>query len=1074
MPYFNIVAETNENTVVTEYEPVKQRSDSYQSEAELEREFIRLLCEQGYEYLPIHKEKDLIDNLRSKLEELNSYHFSETEWETFFRYSIANPNEHIVEKTRKIQEDNVQVLTRDDGTSKNITLIDRKNIHNNRLQVINQYVLGTAEGANHDNRYDVTALVNGLPLVHIELKRRGVAIREAFNQINRYQRDSFWAGCGLYEYVQIFVISNGTDTKYYSNSTRWNAQREHEGQGRSKTKTSNSFEFTCFWADAGNRIIPDLVDFTKTFFARHTILNILTRYCIFTSENMLMVMRPYQITATERILNRIEIANNYKKYGSIEGGGYIWHTTGSGKTLTSFKTARLASRLPYIDKVLFVVDRKDLDYQTMKEYDRFEKGAANSNTSTAILKRQLESADAKIIITTIQKLATFIKKNPGHEVYSKHVVIIFDECHRSQFGDMHTAIVKNFRKYHLFGFTGTPIFSVNAGRSKNPEFFTTGQTFGDQLHSYTIVDAINDKNVLPFRVDYIKTMESDEEIPDEMVWDINREKIMMAPERIRLVTKYILDHFDQKTYRGDKTYVYNTLTNISEVAAANRDEVEEVKRKQRLSGFNSIFAVSSVPMAKLYYHELQKQMAADPTKRLRVATIFSYAANEEEAEDSGLLGEENSDDTSALDQPSREFLEEAIRDYNAMFHTNYDTSSDKFQNYYKDVSLRMKNKELDLLIVVNMFLTGFDATTLNTLWVDKNLKMHGLIQAFSRTNRILNSIKTFGNIVCFRNLQKRVDSAISLFGDKNAGGIVLLQSFKDYYYGYESADGKKMPGYVDMIEDLRNQFPLSEDRIQGEQRQREFIALFGALLRMRNLLLSYDDFKGKELISERDMQDYLGRYQDLRDEWHHEKKSTDVTDDVIFEVELIRQVEVNIDYILILVKKYHDTHCEDKEVLITINKAIAASPELRSKKQLIETFIAGINDVDDVMDGWHSYVAEQRENDLDEIIAEEKLKPDDTRKFMENAFRDGEIKTAGTDIDRLMPPVSRFGRSGRAEKKQRIIDKLKAFFEKYFGIGVAASFFGDKPVKTSYMRDEGNELPMVASSQPVYGSKKLQ
>lgn len=1075
MPYFNIVAETNENTVVTEYEPVKQRSDSYQSEAELEREFIRLLCEQGYEYLPIHKEKDLIDNLRSKLEELNSYHFSETEWETFFRYSIANPNEHIVEKTRKIQEDNVQVLTRDDGTSKNITLIDRKNIHNNRLQVINQYVLGTAEGANHDNRYDVTALVNGLPLVHIELKRRGVAIREAFNQINRYQRDSFWAGCGLYEYVQIFVISNGTNTKYYSNSTRWNAQREHEGQGRSKTKTSNSFEFTCFWADAGNRIIPDLVDFTKTFFARHTILNILTRYCIFTSENMLMIMRPYQITATERILNRIEIANNYKKYGSIEGGGYIWHTTGSGKTLTSFKTARLASKLPYIDKVLFVVDRKDLDYQTMKEYDRFEKGAANSNTSTAILKRQLESADAKIIITTIQKLAAFIKKNPGHEVYSKHVVIIFDECHRSQFGDMHTAIVKNFRKYHLFGFTGTPIFSVNAGRSKNPEFFTTGQTFGDQLHSYTIVDAINDKNVLPFRVDYIKTMESDEEIPDEMVWDINREKIMMAPERIQLVTKYILDHFDQKTYRGDKTYVYNTLTNISEVASARRDEVEEVKRKQRLSGFNSIFAVSSVPMAKLYYHEFQKQMAADPTKRLRIATIFSYAANEEEAEGSGLLGEENSEDTSALDQPSREFLEEAIRDYNAMFHTNYGTSSDKFQNYYKDVSLRMKNKELDLLIVVNMFLTGFDATTLNTLWVDKNLKMHGLIQAFSRTNRILNSIKTFGNIVCFRNLQKRVDSAISLFGDKNAGGIVLLQSFKDYYYGYESTDGKKMPGYVDMIEDLQNQFPLSEDRIQGEQRQREFIALFGALLRMRNLLLSYDDFKGKELISERDMQDYLGRYQDLRDEWYHrKKKSTDVTDDVIFEVELIRQVEVNIDYILMLVKKYHDTHCEDKEVLITINKAIAASPELRSKKQLIETFIAGINDVDDVMDGWHSYVAEQRENDLDEIIAEEKLKPDDTRRFMENAFRDGEIKTAGTDIDRLMPPVSRFGSSGRAEKKQRIIDKLKAFFEKYFGIGVAASFFGDKPVKTSYMWDEGNELPMVASSQPVYGSKNLQ
>lgn len=497
MPYFNIVAATNENTVVTEYEPEKARSDSYQSEADLEKEFIRLLCEQGYEYLHIHTEKDLTVNLRTQLEKLNGYHFSDDEWKRFFSEILANSNDGIVEKTRTIQEDTVKVLKRDDGSTKNITLIDKKNIHNNFLQVINQYVIGTEDGAKHDNRYDVTVLVNGFPLVHIELKRRGVAIREAFNQINRYQRDSFWAGSGLFEYVQIFVISNGTNTKYYSNSTRKNAEKEHEKKGASKTKTSNSFEFTCFWADANNRVIPDLIDFTKTFFAKHTILNILTKYCIFTSEDMLMVMRPYQITATERILNRIEIANNYKKYGSIEGGGYIWHTTGSGKTLTSFKTARLASKLPYIDKVLFVVDRKDLDYQTMKEYDRFEKGAANSNTSTTILKRQLENPNAKIIITTIQKLSTFIKKNPGHEVYQKHVVIIFDECHRSQFGDMHTAIVKNFKKYHLFGFTGTPIFSVNSGRAKNPEFFTTGQTFGDQLHSYTIVDAINDKNVLP-------------------------------------------------------------------------------------------------------------------------------------------------------------------------------------------------------------------------------------------------------------------------------------------------------------------------------------------------------------------------------------------------------------------------------------------------------------------------------------------------------------------------------------------------------------------------------------------------
>ena len=1036
MTYFNIVAQTNENTVVTEYESTSTRATNYQSEAELEKEFISLLSQQGYEYLEIHKEADLIANLRMRLSALNNYEFTDNEWERFFNTSVANPNEHIVEKTRKIQEDYVQVLKRDDGTSKNISLIDKKNIHNNSLQVINQYVMGKDSGAKYDNRYDVTILVNGLPLVHVELKRRGVAIREAFNQINRYQRESFWAGCGLYEYVQVFVISNGTHTKYYSNSTRNNAIKESESGKTKKSKTSNSFEFTSFWADANNRIIPDLIDFTKTFFAKHTILNVLTKYCVFTSEDMLLVMRPYQITATERILNRIEIAKNYKKYGSVAGGGYIWHTTGSGKTLTSFKTARLASQLPYIDKVLFVVDRKDLDYQTMKEYDRFEKGAANSNTSTAILKRQLEDDNAKIIITTIQKLSTFIKKFKGHEVFEKHVVIIFDECHRSQFGDMHAAIIKNFKKYHLFGFTGTPIFPKNAGSIKKHQFFTTEQTFGDQLHTYTIVDAINDKNVLPFRVDYIKTMDKEEDIDDEQVWDINREKAYMAPQRISLVAKYILDHFDQKTYRGNKSYVFSVLTNISDVASATRGKVEEVKRAQRVSGFNSIFAVSSVQMAKLYYEEFQKQTEADISKKLRIAVIYSYGANEEEAD--GIIDEENPEDTSALDQSSREFLDNAISDYNKMFHTNYDTSSDKFQNYYKDVSLRMKNKELDLLIVVNMFLTGFDATTLNTLWVDKNLKMHGLIQAFSRTNRILNSIKTFGNIVCFRNLQKRVDSAISLFGDKNVGGIVLLQKFEAYYYGFVASDGTEVPGYVDMIEELNAKFPLSDPQIIGEQNQKDFISLFGAILRMRNLLLSFDDFAGKELITERDLQDYSARYQDLRDEWSNRRangESVDIIDDIVFEIELIKQIEINIDYILMLVKKYHDTHCEDKEILITIRKAVSASPELRSKKVLIDNFIAGINDIDDVIAEWHEYVAKQREEDLKEIIEKEKLKPEETRRFLENAFRDGEIKTVGSDIDRIMPAMTRFG-GGRAQKKQSVIQKLQGFFAKYFGLGV--------------------------------------
>ena len=1037
MSYFNIVAQSSESTVVTEYKPQAKRSEAYQSEAQLEQEFIRLLGELGYEYLHIHKDTDLVANLRRQLSKLNGYEFTDGEWQRFFSEVLANPNLGIAEKTRLIQEDHVQVLKRDNGESKNITLIDKKNIHNNILQVINQYAVSTGEGATHDNRYDVTILVNGLPMIHVELKRRGVPIREAFNQIDRYQRDSFWAASGLYEFVQIFVISNGTNTKYYSNTTRFNHIKDSKAQKVNKEKTSNSFEFTSYWADANNRIIPDLIDFTKTFFARHTILNILTRYCVYTSEGLLLVMRPYQIVATERILNRIEIANNYKKYGSVAGGGYIWHTTGSGKTLTSFKTAQLASRLDYIDKVLFVVDRKDLDYQTMKEYDRFEKGAANSNTSTAVLKRQLEDDGAKIIITTIQKLATFIKKNAGHGVFDKRVVIIFDECHRSQFGDMHLAITRYFKKYHLFGFTGTPIFAANAGVSKKPTLRTTAQAFGDQLHAYTIVDAINDKNVLPFRVDYIKTMDMEEDIDDKEVWDINREKAYLAPERIRLVTEYILTHFDQKTYRGDKTYTYNVLQNIAEVASASgRDAIEEVKQKQRISGFNSIFAVSSVDAAKLYYAEFKRQMEADPTKKLRVAIIYSYGANEEETD--GILDEENPEDTSALDAGSREFLEAAIADYNAMFHTNYDTSSDKFQNYYKDVSLRMKNKELDLLIVVNMFLTGFDATTLNTLWVDKNLKMHGLIQAYSRTNRILNSIKTFGNIVCFRNLQKRTDDAISLFGDKEAGGIVLLRGYNDYYYGYTDDDQKEHPGYVDMIEELTTKFPLTDERITGEQNQKEFIVLFGAILRMRNLLSSFDEFAGHEIISERNLQDYLGRYQDLRDEWKNRRptgEKEDITDDIVFEIELIKQIEINIDYILMLVKKYHDSHCDDKEVLITIQKAIDASPELRSKKALIENFIAGINDVTDVMVEWREYVAQEKERQLTEIIRDENLKENETRQFMEIAFRDGAVKTTGTDIDKLLPPMSRFGGGNRAEKKQGVIAKLLGFFERFFGIG---------------------------------------
>ena len=620
---------------------------------------------------------------------------------------------------------------------------------------------------------------------------------------------------------------------------------------------------------------------------------------MFTSENLLLVMRPYQIAATERILNRIEVSTTYKQYGGIEAGGYIWHTTGSGKTLTSFKTAQLASKLPYIDKVLFVVDRKDLDYQTMKEYDRFEKGAANSNTSTAVLQRQMEDPDARIIITTIQKLDIFVRKNKGHAAFRQHFVIIFDECHRSQFGDMHQAITKAFKNYHLFGFTGTPIFSVNAGTGKNPDLRTTQQAFGDKLHTYTIVDAINDGNVLPFRIDYVNTVKEKDDVKDSQVRAIDIEKAMGAPERIREIVRYTLEHFDQKTKRNS----FYTL------------------KGQRMAGFNSIFAVSSIPMAMKYYTEFKRQLT-EQHRDLTIATIFSFAANEDDPEDA--LPEEGFE-TDALDKTARDFLDAAIQDYNQTFHVNFDTSADKFQNYYKDLSQRVKAREVDLLIVVNMFLTGFDATTLNTLWVDKNLKMHGLIQAFSRTNRILNSVKTYGNIVCFRNLQKATDDAIALFGDREASGVVLLKGYDAYYDGYEE-NGKAVPGYRDLIDELSGEFPLGQPII-GEQKQKDFIKLYGNILRLKNILSAFDQFAGHELLPERDFQDYQSVYLDLYQAYRPKTDGDkeNINDDITFEIELIRQVEINIDYILMLVMKYHESNCKDKSILGTIDRAIDSS-----------------------------------------------------------------------------------------------------------------------------------------------------
>jgi type I restriction enzyme R subunit len=994
------VALSNESTVVAEFLPefLGVREAAYQSEAELEKAFIKQLQVQAYEYLPITSEGDLIANLRRQLEKLNKLQFSDAEWDRFFSTCIAGSNDGIVEKTARIQEDHIQVLKRDDGSIKNIYLIDKQHIHNNSLQVINQYEVDGARA----NRYDVTVLVNGLPMVHVELKRRGVDIREAFNQINRYQRDSFWAGCGLFEYVQLFVISNGTLTKYYSNTVRDGHLAEQRSK-RSKSKTSNSFSFTSWWADARNQPITELASFAKTFFARHSLLNVLTRYCVFDVDRKLLVMRPYQIVAAERILLRIATATNHKQLGTVAAGGYIWHTTGSGKTLTSFKAAQLARGLTDVNKVLFVVDRKDLDYQTMREYERFEKGAANSNTSTAVLQRQLEDPNARIIITTIQKLSRFVARNRKHAVYDQHVVVIFDECHRSQFGDMHAEITRVFKRYHLFGFTGTPIFAENSSTGGDPRRRTTQQAFGDKLHIYTIVDAINDKNVLPFRIDYINTIKASPRIKDKQVPAIDTERALLAPERIAQIVGYIREHFDQKTRRS---------------ASYRHDG-------KRLAGFNSLFATASIEAAKRYYAEFAAQQKDLPeAQRLNVGLIYSFAANEEEG--GGFLGEE-AFETGGLDQSSRDFLDAAIGDYNALFGTSFDTSADKFQNYYKDLSQRLKKREIDLVIVVNMFLTGFDATTLNTLWADKNLRAHGLIQAYSRTNRILNSVKTYGNIVSFRDLEQETNDALALFGNKDAKGIVLLKPCAEYYKEYQKR-----------IDELLASFPLDR-AIIGEAAQKAFIKLFGSILRLKNILTAFDDFAGNEILSERDFQDYQSLYLNLYAEFRSTSDAgrESINDDVVFEIELIKQVEINVDYILLLVERYLKKKGtgDDKEIRVAIVRAINASPGLRNKKDLIESFVDSVTTKTRVDAQWQAFVAAKKTEELERIIAEENLNPEAAREFIGNAFRDGCIPTGGTAITKILPPVSRFSKnSGHAARKQSVLDKLAAFFERFFGL----------------------------------------
>lgn len=1010
---FNMVSENNQSTVVAEYTPSERLAKDFQSEASLENEFVELLQQQGYQKVCITNREQLESNLRVQIEKLNNIKLSEKEWNSFFQNVVACKNEGIVDKTRKIQVDHVQNLTLDNGTTKNIKLIDKKDIHNNTLQVINQF---EENDGNHKTRYDVTVLVNGLPLVHIELKRRGVAIREAFNQIKRYQRDSFWASSGLFEYVQIFVISNGTETKYYSNTTRESHINESGNQKAKSKKTSNSFEFTSFWADANNSKIADLVDFSKTFFAKHTILNVLTKYCIFTVQDILMVMRPYQICATERIISKIETSNSYKKMGTVDAGGYVWHTTGSGKTLTSFKTAQLATKLDYIDKVLFVVDRKDLDKQTIKEYNRFQENCANQTTSTRELTKQLHDKDVKIIVTTIQKLTRFIANNKKNGVFAEHVVIIFDECHRSQFGDMHTSIEDAFKNYHLFGFTGTPIFGKNSigkkesigGKVSVGFKVTTEKVFGKQLHTYTIVDAINDGNVLPFKLDYVSTMKMSENVQDEQITGINCEKALSSPDRISEIVSYILEHFDQKTMRNH-CYSLNG---------------------KRANGFNSLFAVSSIDMAKKYYVEFQKQLK-EKNSGLKIATIFSYCPNEEDPQDGTL---DASFDTESLDKSSRDFLDGAIDDYNKMFNTNYSTDEKEFDGYYTSLTEKLKNREIDLVIVVNMFLTGFDATTLNTLWVDKNLKYHGLIQAFSRTNRILNSVKTFGNIVCFRDLEQATNDAIALFGNKLAQGIVRLKNFEAYYFGYDE-DEKHHKGYVELVDELKEVYPLDEE-IVGEYNEKQFIKLYGQILKMKSLLSTFDKFEGKQLLSERDFQDYQSNYISIYESMKKVRKNDkkDINDDIVFEIELIKQVEINIDYILMMVAKYFESNCKDIDMLDGINKAISSSLKLRSKKDLINQFISSMSASTNVEEDWVAFVTDQKEKELENFIKNENLNELETKKFIKNCFRDGQLKTIGTDIDKILPPMSRFG-GGRAEKKQSVIDKLLEFFEKYFGIG---------------------------------------
>ncbi|MAD96829.1 MAG: DEAD/DEAH box helicase [Flavobacteriaceae bacterium] len=1032
MSTYKPIAESNNFIVLDNYKKfseVNESPASYQTEADLEKELIKDLQNQGFLYHPeINNQQSMLANVRVQLQSLNNMQFTEGEWQRFVLEYLDKPGDNMVDKSRKIHENYIYDFVFDDGHIQNIYLVDKRNIARNKVQVISQF----EQTGSSANRYDVTILVNGLPLVQVELKKRGVAIREAFNQVHRYSKESFNSENSLFKYLQLFVISNGTDSRYFANTVKRN---------------KNSYDFTMNWAKADNSLIKDLKDFTATFFQKNTLLSVLLKYSVLDISNTLLVMRPYQIAATERILWKISSSFQAKNWSTTEGGGYIWHTTGSGKTLTSFKAARLATQLEFIDKVFFVVDRKDLDYQTMKEYQRFSPDSVNGSNNTAGLKRNIEKDDNKIIVTTIQKLNNLMKGESKLPIYQKHVVFIFDEAHRSQFGEAQKNLQKKFKKYYQFGFTGTPIFPQNALGSE-----TTASVFGRELHSYVITDAIRDEKVLKFKVDYndvrpqFKGIEN--EVDEKKLTAAKNKKVLLHPTRIKEISEYILKNFRQKTHRKSGT---NT-------------------------GFNAMFTVSSVDAAKLYYEELNK-LQADTEKQLTIATIFSFAANEEQS----AIGEipEEDFEPSAMDLTAKEFLTKAITDYNTKFKMNYGIDSKGFQDYYRDLAKRVKNKEVDLIIVVGMFLTGFDAPTLNTLFVDKNLRYHGLIQAFSRTNRILNATKTFGNIVTFRNLEKATIDAITLFGDSSTRNVVLEKSYKEYLDGFtDIATGKARRGYIEVIQELNEKFPNPEDIIL-EKDKKEFAKLFGEYLRVENILQNYDEFtnlkafqsvdkndaealeafKEKHFVSDEDIaimqsiqlptdraiQDYRSTYNDIRDWLRRERQGNEAEDskidwdDVVFEVDLLKSQEINLDYILELIFDNNKKTKNKADLVEEIRRVIRSSVGNRAKESLVVDFInaTDLDDIEDkasIIDAFFKYAQERQKTEAADLIKEEQLNEEEAKRYIIKSLKREYASEHGTELNTILPKMSPLNPQ-YLTKKQSVFQKIAAFVERFKGVG---------------------------------------